>query len=335
MTVPRVADPVRLAAVRATELLRGPRSPVLQTVARLASRTARAPALVSLLDDRREFFVAKAGPLTEPYASQREIPLGRSLAVPVVVNAEPLMIRDVRNWAPRGDVRAVAAPRAFLGVPLLDADDQPVGCLSAIDGTPRVWSRSELLAMADLAALAQNELRHARARSADTLLAGRLHAEARRDVLTDLPNRRHWHEQAPVTLSLAQRDDRPLSAIMLDLDGFKALNDALGHAEGDARLSEIGRRWRTIVRTPDIIVRWGGDEFAALILGADAAIAAQVAQRLVRATADIISISVGVAEWDRFEDVASLLDRADHAMFAAKRHQGRPKAGDGPPEAAR
>ena len=321
MTAPRVADPVRLSAVRATDLLRAPRSPELQTIARLASRSARAPALVSLLDDRREFFVAKAGPLTEPYASQREIPLERSLAVPVVATAEPLMIRDVRNWAPRGDVRAAAASRAFLGVPLLDADDQPVGCLSVIDQAPRVWSRSEVLAMADLARLAQAELLHARARSANTLLAGRLRAEILRDELTGLHNRRYWRERAPVTLSLARRDNRPLSAIVLDLDGFKAVNDALGHAEGDARLVEVGRRWRAVMRPPDIIVRWGGDEFAALILGADAAIAAQVAQRLARAAADIISISAGVAEWDRFEEVANLLDRADHELLAVKRRR--------------
>ena len=113
---------------------------------------------------------------------------------------------------------------------------------------------------------------------------------------------------------------------MLDLDGFKAVNDTRGHAAGDALLVEVARRLRASVRLTDVVARVGGDEFAILMPDADLGAVQNVADRITASMHEspvageiTVSTSIGVAlHPEHGADMATLLDAADVAMYAAK-----------------
>ncbi len=155
-------------------------------------------------------------------------------------------------------------------------------------------------------------------------IEARLRAQAHTDDLTGLPNRRELGEQAERVL--ASGPGRTHAVLMLDLDGFKAVNDTRGHAVGDALLVEVARRLRASVRLTDVVARVGGDEFAILMPDADLAVVQGVAERITGAMRESpvagearVTTSIGVAlHPEHGADMASLLDAADTAMYAAK-----------------
>jgi diguanylate cyclase (GGDEF)-like protein len=159
-------------------------------------------------------------------------------------------------------------------------------------------------------------------------LALRYQALAAVDGITGLYNRRHFMEVGESLFAHAQRAGLPLAALMLDVDHFKEINDMHGHALGDRVLADLARSCRDLLRPDDIAGRYGGDEFAILLPGADAPAAAQIAARLTGpparvagsdGTPVVFTISVGVAAAVGCRDLQSLLARADHALYEAKR----------------
>ncbi len=141
---------------------------------------------------------------------------------------------------------------------------------------------------------------------------------SRTDPLLGLPNRRAWQSALARELARAERDGRPLSVAMLDLDGFKRFNDAHGHQAGDHLLREIGGRWRGALRETDVLARYGGDEFGAVLPDATVEAAAAMVERLRRSLPDGQACSAGIARWDRRESAESLVERADAALYRAK-----------------
>ena len=150
------------------------------------------------------------------------------------------------------------------------------------------------------------------------------------DGLTEVYNRRHFMELAGRELAAARRHDRPLAAIMLDIDHFKRVNDTYGHATGDRVITVVAARLTGSIRTEDLLGRYGGEEFALLVLD-DQAGAADLAERLRRAveaepvpTDDgpvPVTISVGVSARipaDATPD--SIFARADGALYRAKQN---------------
>ncbi len=148
------------------------------------------------------------------------------------------------------------------------------------------------------------------------------------DALTGLMNRRRFTEVVEAAIGAARGDGRPLSAVLLDLDDFKRINDRHGHAGGDALLRAVAQAVADCVREGDCVARWGGEEFAVLLPGADADVAAMVMQR-VRAGVAALRLSVDGVEVGCTASigVATLHDggfdelfvRADRAMYRAKR----------------
>jgi diguanylate cyclase (GGDEF)-like protein len=157
-----------------------------------------------------------------------------------------------------------------------------------------------------------------------------LRQQATRDFLTGLFNRRHLDDVLPGLLALAQRDGQPLSLVIIDLDHFKDVNDALGHAAGDRLLAEFGRLLDGHCRKSDIACRYGGEEFCLLLPRTGAAAAQRKCQALLKdwsqaagatATARPRTFSAGVAESRAPATVTAqaLLRAADDALLRAKR----------------
>lgn len=154
---------------------------------------------------------------------------------------------------------------------------------------------------------------------------------ANTDVLTRVPNRRHFHELAAQTLAEGARP--PCALMMFDVDHFKRINDLLGHATGDEALRQVARCLRDSLRSQDVAGRLGGDEFAALLPGTGMDAAMTVAARIVEQLADRqvapgiapLSLSFGIVQMHDGESLDEALRRADQALYEAKR-QGRSRA---------
>jgi diguanylate cyclase (GGDEF)-like protein len=166
---------------------------------------------------------------------------------------------------------------------------------------------------------------------------GRVHslrdaqARASTDVLTGLPNRRYFEEYVEL-LGRGRRAADAIGILMVDVDHFKALNDRHGHATGDVVLRAIGRTIATTVRNLDVPVRFGGEEFVVLLRNPSPEVALEVGERIREAVeridlrdvgvgAGAVTVSVGASvSGTGGEDVAKLVERADHAMYRAKRY---------------
>ena len=152
---------------------------------------------------------------------------------------------------------------------------------------------------------------------------------AQHDVLTDLPNRMMLSDRLTQAISLARRNHHQLAVLFLDLDGFKHINDSLGHSVGDQLLQSVAERLSACVRKSDTVSRQGGDEFVILLPevthAADAAISAAKIITELRKVHSIgehrlrITVSIGVSTYpNNGEDADTLLKNADTAMYHAK-----------------
>ncbi len=159
----------------------------------------------------------------------------------------------------------------------------------------------------------------------------RLRQLALYDPLTELPNRRLLYERIERAIAQAARDGRQLTLLVLDLDGFKAVNDTLGHQAGDEVLREVGARLRMALRESDTVARLGGDEFSVLLPATGLEGGAIVRNRITEALSRPflpaagggrpiqIGASIGAAAYpEHGHDPESLLRYADMAMYDAK-----------------
>src|SRR5437660_9490 len=157
-----------------------------------------------------------------------------------------------------------------------------------------------------------------------------LQFQALHDALTGLPNRTFLRERLEETIRAGEREMKPCALLLMDLDGFKSVNDTLGHETGDRLLEQVSERMRGVLRKADTISRYGGDEFAVVPWGAtDVPRAVLIAEKIVEAVGKPITIddqpitvnmSIGIAVFPQHADDADALTRrADVAMYAAKR----------------
>jgi diguanylate cyclase (GGDEF)-like protein len=144
---------------------------------------------------------------------------------------------------------------------------------------------------------------------------------SRLDALTGCLNRRGLAEVLDTEMARAARERRPLGLLMLDLDGFKAVNDTLGHAAGDELLVWTASAIEGVIRPGDAAARLGGDEFAIVLPGADLDLAEDVATRVRQALAERVRATTGAAALrdGREADADSLLHEADAALYAVRR----------------
>jgi diguanylate cyclase (GGDEF)-like protein len=171
------------------------------------------------------------------------------------------------------------------------------------------------------------QLRHIAAELA--IANRRLATTALTDMLTGLPNRRSAMDQLEQAWSAAQRSGQPLSVMVIDIDGFKNVNDTYGHAAGDTVLREVAATLRASARKQDSVCRTGGEEFLVICPDTDLKAALQSAQRLRQTVAArpiaidhtrlTMTVSVGIAEkTPETADTDAMVSRADQALYAAK-----------------
>ena len=225
---------------------------------------------------------------------------------------EPFFLADVQNH-PATSKRLVAGTTLSSGYyqPVLRADEV-VGVLVVGWRTSKArMRRSVVEALALLAAEAAVAMERADRFSSVASLAAS-------DPLTGLPNRRRWDEEAARMVARAERTAEPLTIALIDLDRFKAFNDAHGHQAGDRLLKEASAGWRDQLRAGDLLARWGGEEFAVALPGATAEQAVPVLERLRSTTPSEQTASVGVAGFTPGADLATLVEQADQALYRAK-----------------
>lgn len=238
---------------------------------------------------------------------------------------QPQIVEDARAHEPDSPAIAALAEngvRSFVRVPLISKDEL-IGALTLESPTPGTFNREHV----DITAEVADSL-------AIAIQQARLFEQVRQMAITDegtgLYNRRHFFELAQRELERVRRYGGSLSAIMVDIDDFKRVNDEYGHVIGDQVLRQVARRMDEKIRETDVLARYGGDEFAILLPETDLLAAHRLAERLRHWTDSNpipsdhgpirISISVGVATVDEEgPDLESLLDRADQDMYASKR----------------
>jgi diguanylate cyclase (GGDEF)-like protein len=313
-------ETARLEALYSHHILDTPPDQRFDLFTRLSTWLFNVPlAAINLIDAERTFYKSLIGmPLYEPLRST-------SLCAHAVSGTDPLMVIEDLSQDSRfcdHPLLTLKGMRFYAGAILHSASGHRLGTLCIGDRNPRVFdpeARQRLLELAlgvgAVLDLHRNSLQLLRAAS--------------QDQLTGLCNRGLFMERLQVAIGRA-RADEPCALLCLDLDGFKTINDTLGHAAGDAVLIEVGRRITSAVRLADTVARLSGDEFAVLLRGPTTrAQAEQLAQRVLDAftgpynfegQAIAIRGSIGLAVCACSDlEAANLMRCADMAMYEAKR----------------
>jgi signal transduction histidine kinase len=325
-----LADPIRLAALRATALLDSPPEEAFDRLTRLASHVLGVPvALVSLVDEDRQFFKSCIG-LPEPWSSRRGTPLSHSFCKHAVATAEPLVIEDAREHPL---VRENLAIRdldviAYAGFPLATSDGAVLGTFCAIDSQPRTWSDAEVSFVREMAAstMTEIELRTTVRELEDA------HAEAEGTAMT-LRDLQGISDAALVNLGtddllrellarVTAAVDVDLAAILLEEDGTETLTLRAGKGIGERDEEVLLAVARTLVSEPGAgtePVLLGEDELAA----APGGIRTLLGLPLAFGGRPIGLLAVGARTPRRFSDderqlLALAAERAGHGIYNAR-----------------
>ncbi len=256
------------------------------------------------------------------------IPVAMSSIGRVAQTGDPLFVPDVSAQSGLG-LDAFPDGNSLVVVPIA-RDGRILGILIVIGSTDRNLAHQDLTMLQMFAQHAGVVLDNAR-----------MYQEARRmayiDPMTQLPNHRHFQERFASDLERSQRDKRPFAVMVMDLDGFKQINDRFGHLEGDAVLIAASQRLADKLRQQDLLARYAGDEFVVLLPDTDAKAAMLIARRLCASVGGrsfeistgesvALTVSIGAAIYPGHGVSArELLSAADKATYAAK-HAGRNQA---------
>ncbi|MEM1436443.1 MAG: sensor domain-containing diguanylate cyclase [Pseudomonadota bacterium] len=286
---------------------------------RLAQHMFSVPiALVSLVDANRQWFMSRQG--LDACETGRDI----SFCGHAVLQDQPLVIEDTLEDPRFHDNPLVTdAPhiRFYAGAPVRGPAGHQIGTLCLIDRVPRTFSQQDVNALTDIAALVSNELNAVQM--------------AMTDELTGLSNRRGFDLLTDQAMAMCARNRQRSSMIAIDMNGFKRINDAHGHAEGDAALKAFAAILLRTFRESDVLARVGGDEFSVLLTGTEEPEAQIAIDRLYLAVHDYnassgkpykLCFSAGLACCVPGRSFADALAQADEKMYLAK--QNRTAAGD-------
>jgi diguanylate cyclase (GGDEF)-like protein len=249
-------------------------------------------------------------------------------------SGEPVMIGDAATAKLRagGFVQTIGT-RSFIAMPLMSGNG-PVGMVMCGDSAgTREWSARDRILAQQLAVEGALIMDSARMREAAQVHVEELTHQAFHDSLTGLPNRKHLLDRAEQAVEIAAATGTRVALLLLDLNGFKQVNDTVGHHAGDVLLQLVAKRLENTVRRPDLVARLGGDEFSVLLTGdPDETAAVRAGERIcerLREPFDIegqevrIGASIGVALFpEHATEFGALMRDADASMYLAKRGGG-------------
>jgi diguanylate cyclase (GGDEF)-like protein len=326
------ADQFRLAALHRYGILDTPVCADFSFLTELAAKICEVPyAFISLVDAERVWTKSCTG------MQVGEVPRGQSYCSLAVLGAPWTEIPDLtQDHRTAQMAMTVSAPfmRMYSSVALTSSDGFPIGTLCVLDTKPGGLSaqQRDILIKLSRQVMALIELR-ANEKTLEATVR-ELELLATTDELTGLHNRRSLLQRLKFETARAKRFRSPLSAVMIDLDHFKRINDEHGHAVGDQVLANIGRLLRESVRVIDVPGRYGGEELCVILPNTPLEGACKFAETLrckieaqVHSTgAGVLPVtaSLGVGSFDHMEidDAESLLRQADAALYRAK-HAGR------------
>ncbi len=311
-------EPTRIDALRELELLDTLPEERFDRITRIAKRLFGVSiALISLVDDKRQWFKSKAG------LDVDETPRDISFCGHAILGDESFVVTDTLEDSRFCDNPLVTEEphiRFYAGYPLVVSGGSKIGTLCIIDSSPRAFTTEDEELLRDLASLAAQEL-----------IALQL---ATMDHLTKLSNRRGFETLSHHALELCRRMGTPAALIYFDLDDFKTINDEFGHLEGDSALANFAALLKIEFRGSDVIARFGGDEFAVMMLDSTEA-GLDTALERFRHSVDAfndeglhrykLEFSYGLVKVDtaRHSGVASLVNEADQLMYQQKRSKRR------------
>lgn len=312
-----INEATRLDTLRSLNILDTSAEERFDRLTRLAKRLFGVPiALISLVDADRQWFKSCQG------LNATETPRDVSFCGHAILGDLIMMVPDaLLDERFHDNPLVVGDPgiRFYAGCPLQVPNGSKLGTLCLIDVEPRTMDEGDLQLLRDLTRMAEQEI-----------AAVQL---ATMDELTMLSNRRGFMALGQHTLSLCvRRMERPASLLYFDLDGFKAINDRFGHAEGDRALTAFAKLLTQTFRDSDVVGRLGGDEFAALLTDSADAECVVVIQRLQQAVDAYnqtsqrgydIRFSVGDIAFEptRHSSIDSLVADADTRMYERKRQK--------------
>jgi diguanylate cyclase (GGDEF)-like protein len=268
-------------------------------------------ATVSLIDTNRQWFKSSSG--ISVCDTSRDISFcAHAILSDDIMHVENAL-KDERFF---DNPLVIGEPkiRFYAGCPLV-VNNLKMGTFCLIDKKPRHFSEEDRQLLRDLAGMAEQDL-------AATYLATT-------DELTELVNRRGFENYSRHALSFCRRLKRPVTIVFFDLNGFKEINDQFGHAEGDFILKTFAEGMRAVFRESDVLARFGGDEFVALLTDTKLAMAEMALFRL-REWIDKrnrkqdrefrIAFSAGTIEFEpkKHASIEDLLADADAAMYQEK-----------------
>ncbi len=303
-------ETARLLSLHSLRILDTPSEDRFDRITRMAKRFfAVDTCLVSLVDANRQWFKSKQG--LEACETSRDI----SFCGHAILDDEIFIVRDASK-----DIRFADNPlvtgepfiRFYAGSTIRSPDGGNVGTLCLIHGQPRDLSEQDQETLRDLSAMVEDELK--------------VSSQVTTDELTQIANRRGFNLVAGHMLSLCRRNDIGAELVYFDLDGFKQVNDSLGHQAGDEILQHFAKLLVKCFRTADVVARLGGDEFAVLLTATKFS-SKEALQRLEKLAADEnckvlqrLAWSVGTFRFDpvRHSTIESLLTDADFQMYNDK-----------------
>ncbi|BBF87133.1 diguanylate cyclase [Aquitalea magnusonii] len=285
-----------------------------------------------LTEDRQHLHVASGRKLPAEYIAIIEgIAIGPEVGScgTAAYFKRTIIVDDMENsplWQPYLELIRPFGLRACWSTPLFSSQRELLGTFAIYYNEPRTPNPDEMRLVhrsSHITAIALQRDQHEK----------KLFQLATMDELTRLDNRRHFLQQAARELKRSQRSGHGMAVLMMDLDHFKNINDAHGHATGDQVISHFAQLCRQMLRTSDLAGRLGGEEFAVLLPDTDSPHALTVAERLRMAVNDSVvdvngqpiryTVSIGLSLLrDSDQHVDDLLKRADKLLYQAK-HQGR------------
>jgi diguanylate cyclase (GGDEF)-like protein len=312
-------EDARVAALLGYGVLGQPSAPDLDAAARLAAYACGVPtAAINLIDHDRQWQVASFG------LERDSVPREASLCAQVITGTDVVYTPDARQDPRFATSPLVTGPlariRLYASAPLLTREGLAIGTVSVFDDEVGQLSGAQVELLGDLAnqVMSLFEMRR---------MAAALARAAVNDGLTGLPNRRSLEHAVASAVARAERGLGTPSVVVVDLDGFAAVNEKYGRSAGDAVLRSVASHLSKTARGVDTVARIGGDEFVVLLEhtgGPGAAAALTRLRACLTGLGDdgsgepVIRATLGIATYRPGDSVASLLSRADAEVYAER-----------------